>query len=287
MNTAPPAPAPTPTSNLSAWLALQVAALLPYRAGVPWMLDAQPYTAWWSARRAARLVQGERALIVVAHPWRTDVAWELPGRVAYEPDLRSDRLASAPLAQEVLRLVLPVADDEAAARVRTGAPGAARRAALLSDVGAAVRREGLATHEESGLLVNSSTVAWGTSAGVRYAVTLHGTNPMCDVSISGPVRAVERAVTPFLPELHQAPYRRMRGVRGRLTRRLAAYLSQHTYVEQLDCGGVAFGAEAGPYGYAAPAADPAGRVYDTSPASIDLHGVGVDLLVSLVPQLCR
>ena len=37
----------------------------------------------------------------------------------------------------------------------------------------------------------------------------------------------------------------------------------------------------------APAADPAVPVRDTSQPSVDLHGVGVDLLLSLAPNLAR
>lgn len=109
---------------------------------------------------------------------------------------------------------------------------------------------------------------------------------MADVQIHGPVRAVERAVSYFLPEA--APGRpEVPRVRGRLQRRLAGFLARHGHVEQTDRDGLVFGTRPGPYGYAAPALDAQARAHDTAPASVDLHGVGADVLISLAPQLCR
>ncbi|WP_345670830.1 hypothetical protein [Streptomyces similanensis] len=260
-------------------LAARVAALLPARAGTPWTVE--PASAWWSTKPTARLAQNGRALILVAHPWHTEIAWQLPGREPYEPDLRIDALAPDQVAREVLRLVLPVLDDE------TGARGLGpSRIELLAEIGHAMRAQGAATYERGGLLVDTVTVTWA-SGGVRCSASLHGRNPVCDVQIEGPVRAVERAVTRFLPGA--APGRPVPGVRGRLPRRLAAALARHVDVEQTAAGGLAFGTGPGPgpYGYAAPAADPAARAHDTVPASVDLHAVGVDFLVSLAPQLAR
>ncbi|MGY4936212.1 hypothetical protein ACWD7T_35075 [Streptomyces sp. 900116325] len=265
-------------------LAGRVAALLPARAGVPWTVE--PYSPWWTARYpAARLVQGPRALVLVARTWETDIAWQLPDREPYQPDVRLERLAPASIAREVLRLVLPVLDDEAA---RTREDGSRARLELLAEIGAAMRAQGAATYERGGLLRNTSTVTWA-SGGCRYSATLHGTNPVADVQIEGPVRAVERVTTHFLPGAPiQTPRRPVRdAVRGRMQRRMAAFLSQYVDVEQTEQGGLAFGTSPGPYGYAAPAFDPAARVRDTSPVSVDIHGVGVDFLVSLAPQLAR
>ncbi|MCD9904553.1 hypothetical protein LUR56_39765 [Streptomyces sp. MT29] len=252
-------------------------------AGVPW--TAEPGTAWWSVRPTARLVQGDRALILVAHAWRTDVAWALPDREPYEPDLRLDRLAPQPIAREVLRLVLPVMDDEAA-RTREGGPRVMGRLELLNEIGSAMRTQGTATYNRVGLLLDTSTLAWGAGE-LRYSVTMHGTNPACHVQIQGPVRAVERAVGHFLPEADKRRPQAPPGVRGRLQRRLAGCLARYGAVEQTEQGGLSFGAGPGPYGYAAPASDPIARAHDTAPVSVDLHGVGVDLLVSLAPHLSR
>ncbi|MFD4795059.1 hypothetical protein [Streptomyces anulatus] len=276
---------PTRT-NPAVALAAQVAALLPARAGIAWAVE--PGTAWWTTRPTARLTQGGRTLVLVAHAWSTDVAWELTDREPYEPDVHLDRMAPQPIADAVLRRVLPVLDDEIAGRARTPASDPAPRLALLNEIGHAVRRAGLATYDRAGYLVNTSTLSWGTPSGLRCSVTLHGSNPACSVQIQGPVRALERAVAHFLPDRPiKTPRRRLGGVHGRLQRRLAAHLVQHTEVEQLDDDGLAFGGSTGPYGYAAPAADPAARVRNESPAAVDIHAVGVDLLISLVPHLTR
>lgn len=277
----PPVTAPARPDCPAQTLADQVAALLPARAGSPWIVE--PYAAWWTARYpAARLVQGRRALVLVARTWDTEIGWQLPGREPYRPDLRIERMAPDVIAREVMRLVLPVVDDEAA----TAREDVSRaRLELLYDIGNAMRAQGVATYERGGLLRNTSTVTW-SSSGLRYSATLHGSNPTCDVQIEGPVRAVERATAHFLPEpVEGRPV--PSGVRGRLQRRMAAFLARYGDLEQTEQGGLAFGTRPGPYGYAAPALDPKARAHDTSPASVEIHGVGVDFLVSLAPQLAR
>ena len=281
----PPTVTPARTDSPALALAERVAAILPARAGLPWTIE--PYNAWWTARYpAARLVQGDRALVLVPRPWDTQVGWQLPDREPYRPDVTLHALAPDRIAREVLRLVLPVADDEAA-RTRTSDPAAAR-IRLLAEIGTAMRAQGVATYERGGLLRNTSSVTW-TSSGVRYSATLHGTNSVADVQIEGPVRAVERATSYFLPDAPaQTPRRPVRdAVQGRMQRRMAAFLTQYVHVEQTEQGGLAFGTRPGPYGYAAPAQDPAARVRDTSPASVEIHGVGVDFLAALAPYLAR
>lgn len=279
-------PAPAAVSPLVRSLAEGLAAALPARGGNPWTV--QPYRAW-SLEPAARLVQGARALVVVADgPWDTEVAWQLPGREPTGPDLRIGRQEAGPVARAVLRLVLPVLDDEAATRARPGAPLVMGRLEALNEIGTVIRGHGLATHNHVGLYANSSVLAWGTPSGLRYAVTMHGTNPACDVSITGPVRAVERALPSFLPlPALRTPRHPMRHIQGRLARRLAAHLVQFTGVDQLDDGGLAIGTATGPYGYVAPALDPVARVRDDTPAGGELHAVGVDLLLSLADHLTR
>ncbi|NML55106.1 hypothetical protein HHL19_35745 [Streptomyces sp. R302] len=281
-----PATAPARPDCPALTLAERVAALLPARAGSGWI--AEPYRPWWTARHpAARLVQGERALVLVAngHSWNTEVGWQLPGREPTRPDLVVRSTAPGRVAREALRLVLPVADDEAAARVTDAA---AARHRLLYEIGAAMRAQGAATWERAGLLVNASTVAWG-AGGVRYSATLHGAKPVCDVQITGPVRAVERACALFLPERAElTPARALDGIGGRLERRMAAFLGRYVDVQQEPGrGGLSFGTRPGVYGHAVPAADPGGRAHDTTPVSVELHGVGVDFLVSLAPRLTR
>ncbi|MFJ4084959.1 hypothetical protein ACIP2Z_39200 [Streptomyces iakyrus] len=278
--------APAPTVCPAHTLAEHVAALLPARAGVPWTVE--PYAPWWTARHpGVRLVQGTRALVLVAngHAWTTEVGWQLPDREPYRPDFTFRASRPDIVAREILRLVLPVLDDEAAA-AREDVSRA--RLELLYEIGTAMRAQGAATYERGGLLVNTSTVTW-SSSGLRYSATLHGSNPLCGVQIEGPVRAVERAVALFLPVAPGSRSGDMRGlgIRGRLPRRIAAFLARHVDIEQTDQGGIAFGSRPGVYGYAAPAADPAARVRDTTPASVDLHAVGVDFLVSLAPHLAR
>ncbi|MFF8696325.1 hypothetical protein ACF08W_29340 [Streptomyces sp. NPDC015144] len=276
---------PAPVACPARTLAEHVAALLPARAGVPWTVET--YAPWWTARHAGvRLVQGTRALVLVAngHAWTTEVGWQLPDREPYRPDFTFCTTRPDLVAREILRLVLPVLDDEAA---RTRENVSRARLELLYEIGTAMRAQGAATYERGGLLVNTSTVTW-SSSGLRYSATLHGSNPLCDVQIEGPVRAVERATARFLPGKPLEPKTwPMRDVRGRLARRMAAFLAQYVDVEQTDQGGIAFGTQPGVYGYAAPAADPAARVRDTSPASVDLHAIGVDFLVSLAPHLAR
>ncbi|MEU1275647.1 hypothetical protein [Streptomyces sp. NPDC005799] len=263
-------------------LAKHVAALLPERAGSRWTVE--PYTAWWTVRYpAARLVQGTRALVLVARTWDTEIGWQLPDREPTRPDLRIDRTAPDVIAREVLRLVLPVVDDEAA---RTLEDGSRARLELLYEIGNAMRAQGAATYERAGLLVNTSGITW-SSSGSRYSATLHGTNPVADVQIQGPVRAVERAVAHFLPEAEAGRPSVPAGIRGRLERRMAQVLARHGHVEQIEEKGLAFGTGPGPYGHVAPAPDPAARAHDTTPASVDIHGVGVDFLVSLAPHLAR
>ncbi|MFK0159059.1 hypothetical protein ACIQVK_44195 [Streptomyces sp. NPDC090493] len=267
-------------------LAGHVAALLPARAGVPWTVE--PYSPWWTARHpGVRLAQGKRALVLVANAthWTTEIGWQLPGREPYRPDFTFRTSRPDVVAREALRLVLPVLDDETARALEDVSRA---RLELLYEIGTAMRAQGAATYERGGLLVNTSTITWASS-GLRYSATLHGSNPLCDVQIEGPVRAVERAVAQFLPVANGSRSGDMRGmgIRGRLPRRIAAFLAQHVDLEQTDQGGIAFGSRPGVYGYAAPAADPAARVRDTTSVSVDLHAVGVDFLVSLAPHLAR
>ncbi|MFJ4988823.1 hypothetical protein ACIP9H_34105 [Streptomyces sp. NPDC088732] len=283
--TVPAAPARRVSPSVA--LAERVAARLPVRNEQEWAVA--PYNAWWSFQPAARMTQAGRTLILVAHAWRTDVAWQLPGREPYEPDVRLEHLAPDRIAREVLRLVLPALDDEEAARTRTAStPRAMGRLELLSEIGRAMKELDLHPRDRVGLLANSSTLSWNTLSGITYSVTLHGTNPACHVSISGPLRAVERAVTHFLPDrTARVPRQPLVGVHGRLARRMAVHWGQFAPVEQLDDGGLSIGGGTGPYGYAAPAKDPRARVRDTTHVSVDMHGIGVDLLLSVASQLTR
>lgn len=264
-------------------LAGRVAALLPDRAGSPWTVE--PYRAWWTVSHpAARLVQGGRALVLVARAWDTQIGWQLPDREPTRPDLSLNTVDPARIAREVLRLVLPVVDDETAAKVEDTERA---RHWLLYEIGAALRAQGVATYERAGFLVNTATVTWG-SGGVRHSATLHGSNPACHVQLEGPVRAVERAVALFLPKAAKdVPLHRFQPVRGRLESRMASFLGSYVDVEQTDRGGIAFGSRRAVYGYAAPASSPAALVQDSSPVSVELHGVGADFLISLAPQLTR
>ncbi|OEJ21050.1 hypothetical protein [Streptomyces subrutilus] len=284
---APTAGGPAGVSPLVRPLAEGLAAALPARGGNPWTV--QPYRAWWTIEPAVRLVQGLRALVVVADgPWDTEVAWQLPGREPTGPDLRVGSHEAARIARGVLRLVLPVLDDEAATRSRPGAPLVMGRLDALNEIGTAIRGRGLATHNHVGLHANSSVLAWGTPSGLRYAVTMHGSNPVCDLSVTGPVRAVERVLPGFLPlPSSRTPRHPMRHIKGRLARRLAAHLVHFTGVDQLDDEGLAIGTATGPYGYVSPALDPVARVRDSTPAAVELHAVGVDLLLSLAAELTR
>ncbi|MFD9190338.1 hypothetical protein ACFWCA_19170 [Streptomyces phaeochromogenes] len=273
--------APAVSPSLS--LAERVAERLPERAGTAWTVE--PYRAWWSTASAARIVQGERALVVVSRAWDTQIGWQLPNRTPYAPDFTIKRMAPAPVAEFILHLVLPVLDDEAA-RPRPTAPRVPTRLELCAEIGNAVRAQGAATYERPGFQPNSSTVTW-TSERVRYSVTLCGANPVADVQMQGPTLAVERAVARFLPETLDGRPILPAGLRGRLERRIAGVLARHGHVEQVDGKGLAFGTSSGPYGYVAASPDPKARAHDTTPASIDVHNIGVDFLVSLAPHLAR
>ncbi|MFP3991043.1 hypothetical protein U9R90_26955 [Streptomyces sp. E11-3] len=269
-------------------LAHRVAEQLPHRDGNAW--TAAPYQAWWTTRPAARLTQTGRpgALILAAHPWHTDIAWQLDDREPYKPDLTLDRMAPEPVVRETLRIVLPRLDD-AAAVTYAHRPAEAEHARLrhLNLIGSAVRAHGAATLNHVGIQPNSHVVAWG-SAEVQYAVTLVGANPVCDLSVTGPVAAVERVLPMFLPEpADQSPRFPMRSIGTRLGRRVAAHLVQYTEVDQLDDGGLTFGTATGPFGYVAPPAGPITCVRDTTPVSAELHGVGIDHLVHLASLLTR
>ncbi|WP_030780735.1 hypothetical protein [Streptomyces sp. NRRL S-920] len=276
----------TAPTTVSPALAHSVAKRLPHRDGNAWKVA--PYAAWWTTRPAARLTQAGRpgTLILAVHPWRTDIAWQLDDREPYEPDLTLDRMASEPVVREILRLVLPRLDD-AAALAYSDRPTEAENARLrhLDLVGSAVRAQGPATLYRAGDQPNSNVVAWG-NAGMRYAVTLVGANPACDLTVTGPVASVERVLPMFLPEAPAAtPRFPMRSITTRLGRRLATHLVQYTDVDQLDDGGLSFGAATGPFGYIAPPTDPVARVRDTTPVVAELHGVGIDHLVHLAARL--
>ncbi|MGY1502973.1 hypothetical protein ACW4TU_41465 [Streptomyces sp. QTS52] len=260
----PPVTAPTRPACPARTLAEHVAALLPARAGSPWTVEL--YSPWWTARHpGVRLVQGERALILVAngYAWTTEIGWQLPGREPTRPDFTLKTSRPDAVAREILRLVLPVLDDEAAAREDVSRA----RLELLYEIGNAVRAQGAATYERGGLLVNTSTVTW-SSSGLRYSATLHGFSPACDVQIEGPVRAVERAVARFLPGKPPEPKTwPMRDVRGRLPCRMAAFLAQYVDVEQTDQGGIAFGSRPGVYATRPPRSGTPPRPPSRSPPS--------------------
>ncbi|WP_328333453.1 hypothetical protein [Streptomyces sp. NBC_00455] len=282
------ATATTPVKAAPA-IAERVAERLPHRDGNTW--TAAPYAAWWTTRSAARLTQAGRpgALILAAHPWRTEIAWQLDGREPYEPDLSLDRMAPEPVVRETLRLVLPRLDDATAAAYAQPFATEAHRMRLLhlNLIGSAVRAQGAATLNTVGAQPNSHALTWAAQ-GVQFAVTLVGANPACDLSVTGPVAAVERLLPLFLPEAAaRTPRFPLRTVGTRLGRRVAAHLAQFTDVDQLDDSGLTFGAATGPFGYIAPAADPVARVRDSTPASAELHGVGVDHLVHLAPLLAH
>ncbi|MGI5337732.1 hypothetical protein ACQEVS_10185 [Streptomyces sp. CA-181903] len=267
-------------------IAHRVAERLPHRDGNAWKVT--PYAAWWTTRPAARLTQAGRpgALILAEHPECTEIAWQLDDREPYEPDLRPDQTAPGPVAREILRLVLPRLDD-AAALSYADRPAEARRARLrhLNLIGSAVRAHGAATVNRTGRYPTIDLVQW-SSRGVRYAVTLFGANPACDLSVTGPVAAVERVLPLFLPEPPAvAPRFPLDGVRTALIRRVAAHLVQFIPVDQLDEGELTFGAATGPFGYVCPPADPTARVRDTTPVTAELHGVGIDHLVHLAAVL--
>ncbi|MGG2460179.1 hypothetical protein ACO0M4_10215 [Streptomyces sp. RGM 3693] len=279
--------ATTPVTAAPA-IAHRVGERLPHRDGNAWTVA--PYAAWWTTRPAARLTQAGRpgALILAEHPWRTEVAWQLDGREPYDPDLVLDRIDPTPVAREIMRLVLPRLDD-AAATAFGQSPSEADQSRLrhLELVGRAVRARGATTCHMPGSQPNSRVVAW-ESAGVRYAVTLVGTNPACDLSVSGPVLAVEQVLPLFLPESPaRTPRFPMRGMQTRVGRRLAAHLVQFTEVDALDDGGLSFGGSTGPFGYVAPPADPIARVRDTTPVVAELHGVGIDHVIHLAAALAR
>ncbi|WP_158761496.1 hypothetical protein [Streptomyces sp. NRRL S-146] len=280
---------PAPVTAAPA-LAHRVAEYLPHRRGHAW--TAAPYAAWWTTRPAARLTQHGRlgALIVAEHYARTEIAWQAPGREPYEPDLSTDRLAPKPVAREILRLILPRLDDaiSAVTCAHPSVPEAAHsRMSSLNAIGDTLRAHGAVTDNRVGVRPNSHTLTWG-SREMRYAVTLVGANPACDLSVSGHVAAVEKVLEEFLPERPAlTPRFPMRGVSNRLGRRVAAHLVQFTPIEQLDDGGLSFGAATGPFGYVAPPTDPIARVRDTTHVTAELHGVGVDHLVRLAPLLAR
>lgn len=279
----------TTPETASPALAQRVAERLPHRDGHAWTVA--PYAAWWTTRPAARLTQVGRpgALILTVHPWRTEIAWQLDGREPYEPDLALDRMAPDPVARETLRLVLPRLDDAAAVSYAQPFASEARRARLLhlNLIGTAIRAQGAATANRVGDQPNSDVVRW-TAGGVRYAATLVGANPACDLSVTGPVAVVEKVLEEFLPERPaHTPRYPMTGVRPGLGRRVAAHLVQFTDVDQLGDGGLSFGTATGPFGYIAPPTDPVARVRDTTPVTAELHGIGVDHLASLAPLLAR
>ncbi|MFM9698864.1 hypothetical protein [Streptomyces europaeiscabiei] len=172
----PPVTAPARPTCPAQTLAGRVAALLPERAGTPWTVE--PYAPWWTVRYpAARLAQGGRALVLVSRTWDTQIGWQLPDREPTRPDLHLESMSPAVIAREVLRLVLPVLDDEAAGHADADGPRVMGRLELLNEIGHAMRLQGAATYNRIGLLANTSTLAWGAPSGARYSVTLHGTNP--------------------------------------------------------------------------------------------------------------
>ncbi|MFD7334875.1 hypothetical protein ACFV98_02580 [Streptomyces violascens] len=276
----------TPIATAPAF-ARRLAERLPHRSGAAWA--AEPYSAWWTTRPAARLTQAGRrgALIVVEHSWSTEFAWQLDGREPYTPDLSVESISSVGVARETLRFVLPRLDDATAATSTERHDETSRRRLVHLDlIGSALRAHGAATDTPVGVQPNSSVLRW-SAGGMRYAVTLVGANPTCDVSVTGPAKAVERTLTHFLAQSWRSPRLPLRDIRTRLGRRLAAHLRQFTTVDQLDDDGLTFGESSGPFGYIAPPADPAARVRDTTPVAAELYGVGIDHLVHLAPLLAR
>ncbi|NEA53528.1 hypothetical protein G3I60_05005 [Streptomyces sp. SID13666] len=283
-----PAPAAARYQPVTPDEAVPVANLLPVRAGQAWTIT--PCRAPWTTWPAARLQQGARELILACGHSGADVAWQVPGVDAYGPHLRLGRASIPGIAREVLRVVLPVLDDQLAARAPDDGPGAHRhRLTELNELGAELREHGAVTFHQAGIAPNSDVLSWtGHGHGIRYAVTLRGTNPAADLAVSGPLSAVERLLPHFLDAAPaQAPRVQLTGVTGRMARRLTARLRPLTGVEQLDTGGLAIGAATGPYGYIAPPADPAARVRDNTPVAAELHSVGIDHLLTLSTTLAR
>ncbi|MFK0294296.1 hypothetical protein ACIQU6_28015 [Streptomyces sp. NPDC090442] len=269
-------------------LAHPVANLLPHRDGHAW--TAAPYSAWWTGRPAVRLTQIGRpgALILAENIWHSEVAWQLDDREPYEPDLTVARVGPWSVAREVLRLVLPRLDDATAAatdhRPKDAEKARLRHLGLISN---AVRAHGAVPHQAAGSQPNSHRLTW-EAQGVSYVVTLVGSNPACELSITGPVSEVEQVLLHFLPTpVEHTPRFPMRGIRTRLGRRLAAHLVQFTPVDQLDDDGLTFGEGTGPFGSVAAAGDPIARVRDTTPVTAELHSVGVDHLIRLAASLAR
>ncbi|MEU8540841.1 hypothetical protein AB0C52_12790 [Streptomyces sp. NPDC048717] len=268
-------------------LAHRIAECLPHRDGHAW--TAAVYSAWWTTRPAARLTQSGRtgAVIVAVHPWRTEIAFQLDDREPYGPDLVTDRTAPQPVTREILRRVLPLLDDAtAAAQGPRPADAAPVRLEHLRRVGAVLRAHGVEPAEGRGMLAHSSALDWRGASGARYWATLVGSNPAVDFMFRGPVRELEAVLPLFLDEPSGLP-RRVRGVKSAVERRLAAHLTRFATVEPFAVTGLSIDTVKGPHGFAVSICAPGAPVTDDSPALAELHGVGADFLISLVPLLTR
>ena len=265
--------------------AVRIAEAMPARGGRPWTVRAG--SAWWTTRPTAHLTQGARTLLIAFGPWDTAVGWQSSDREPYEPDARLQSINPENIARETLRLVLPDADDHAAARLEPES-GARSRLATLNEVGERARSHGAVTHHHLGMLPNSHVMAWTSrTSGVRYAVTLTGTNPVAEIALSGPNVAIARVLPRFLDLPPQGDVGRaeLHDVTGRMQRRMASHLRDFTSVLQEDDGSLTIGRARGPYGTIAAPTDPHSRVRDDSPAAAVLHSVGTDFLLTLLPHI--
>ncbi|MFJ9379369.1 hypothetical protein [Streptomyces sp. NPDC101455] len=261
-------------------VAERIAEALPPRNGQAW--SAQAVDAWWSTAPAAQLTQGDRALIVVARPWHTEVAWTTSDREPDRPDLKVESLSVPVLTGAILRRLLPEVDAHLAAQRQSGATDGllAWRESItaMTDLITALALPGVrapSLHSDT----SSTSVEVTLPSGV-HARFGRRTDPLLSLHLTGSVRALELLLPVFLPAPTDASHSMLTDVRGRYARRFAAHLARFTTYGQRSDGAVDFTGGGYIRGTIAAPRDPKARVQDYSPAAVQFGGVGFDWMLA-------
>ncbi|NEA53524.1 hypothetical protein G3I60_04985 [Streptomyces sp. SID13666] len=258
----------------------KVAALLPARTGRTWAV--RDFSS--SFRPAAvQLTDGTRTLLI-AFRATTEVFSHTPGMNQYLPLATLPGTEPATVARELLRNALPQVDqhlDSAASSLRLPGRNRARRVAALTEVHAALAA--LGTNADPFDRSDDLTGLDWTAAGERWRFSLHACKTVGTLAYEGPLDGLERVLPRILPPPPaRVPRSLLTHVSGAVARRLISAWP-HTLRQDED-GDVQFGTHHDPCGLIY-VGDAKARARDSSAVLADISRVGVDHLLTILPDL--